>query len=223
MTSDRPADRVPVILLHGLGRSRLSLWPLARELDRSGFRAEALGYPALRRSVAQLSESHLRPLVERLAGTPARPVHFVTHSLGGIVLRKYLQLHSLAPGSRAVMLAPPNQGSELADFFGRYRAFRWATGPAGTELGTGAEDGPRRLPPVDIEVGIVAGRRSATSIADRLMPGDHDGKVSVRSTTLPEMRDFLVVDAGHTFIMYHGRVRKAVLRFLRNGSFAEPS
>lgn len=212
-------EREVVILLHGLGRTRVSMRWLGRQLRKNGFRIVNVGYPTLRLPVDELAARYLEPAVDECLRNADGPVHFVTHSLGAIVLRRYLQHTRLPPGSRAVMLAPPNQGSELADELREVGAYRWLTGPAGSELGTDAEGMPRRLGPIDLEVGVIAGRRSVSPLTSRILPGESDGKVRVESARLPEMADFLVVDAGHTFIMYRRTVRDAVVGFLRTGRF----
>jgi pimeloyl-ACP methyl ester carboxylesterase len=183
----------------------------------------SVGYPALRLSVQQLAARYLPPALERCGGSDGRPVHFVTHSLGAIVLRQYLQDHPPPTGSRAVMMAPPNRGSEIADELRDLAPYRRLLGPAGQQLGTDGAALPALLEPVDIEIGIIAGRRNVTPLLGRYLPGESDGKVTVRSAALDEMKDFLVVDAGHTFIMYHPTVLRAVVRFLESGSFEGPS
>lgn len=182
---------------------------------------ENVGYPALRLPVQMLADRYLPPALERSGASTGRTVHFVTHSLGAIVLRQYLQDHPPPAHSRAVMLAPPNHGSEIADKLRGLAPYRRLMGPAGQQIGTDTDALPARLRPVDIEIGIIAGRRNVTPILGRYLSGEGDGKVTVRSATLDEMDDFLVVDAGHTFIMYHPTVLRAVVCFLEAGSFEE--
>jgi len=206
-----------VLLLHGLGRTRWSMQSLERRLSAAGFTVCNHGYPSRRFSVAALTEQLRAPIAQLSARQ--QPVHVVTHSLGGILLRSFLQQHSLPEGSRAVMLAPPNRGSELCD---RYRQQLWyqlATGPAGQELGTAGDALPQRLAPVAIDVGVIAGARSSDPWFNHVFAGPHDGKVSVASTRLDEMRDFLVLPVGHTFLMRDPAVHAAVLSFLRSGRF----
>lgn len=219
----RSANPACVVLLHGLGRTRWSMWWVGRRLRRHGFDVVNVGYPALRLPVQELADRYLPPALEACDTKGGRTVHFVTHSLGAIVLRQYLQNHPSPAGSRAVMLAPPNRGSEIADELRDLAPYRRLMGPAGQQLGTDGSSLPGRLRPVDIEVGVIAGRRNVTPILGRYLPGESDGKVTVRSARLAEMEDFLVVEAGHTFIMYHPTVLRAVVRFLEAGSFEESS
>jgi triacylglycerol lipase len=223
---DRPADRAAaptVVLLHGLGRTALSMRPLARALAAGGYRVRNLGYPSRRASVAALARrvaGGLEPLA------PGEPLHFVTHSLGGIVLRVMVAegLLPLARVRRAVMLAPPSLGSELPDALGRHRlvgpVYRVTMGPAGGELGCGPDAVPARLPPVPFELGVIAGSRSLNPLLGRLIAGPSDGKVSVARARAPGMRDFLVVPHTHTFVMRSPEVARQVLHFLAHGRFA---
>ncbi|MDJ0740823.1 MAG: alpha/beta fold hydrolase [Gammaproteobacteria bacterium] len=210
-------DAPCVILLHGMAQTSLSMLPMAHDLERAGYRVRNIGYPTRPHDVAELAERYLKPAIA--ASGTRQPVHLVTHSLGGILARWYLQDHDLPTGSRIVMLAPPNHGSEVADVVRHWPPYRWFMGAVGQQLGTGADGIVRQLEPVCAEVGVIAGRRSIQPWFSWLLPGDDDGAVSVASTRLDEMRDFIVVDASHTLLMFNGKVRRQVRHFLRHGSF----
>ena len=208
-----------VILLHGMGRSRLSMVLLAIRIRRQGFRTVNIDYPSTRKSIEALSEEYLAPAIAACKEQGAAKIHIVTHSLGGIIARQYLQNQSLPEGSRIVMLSPPNKGSEVTDALRNSLLYKLATGPAGQSLGTEAASLPNRLQRVQVEIGIITGSRSSDPWFSRLFPGEHDGKVSVERARLEEMVDFLVVSKGHTLIMNSRYVMQQVVYFLRNGSF----
>jgi len=212
-----------VVLLHGLGRTARSMEDLEQALRRAGYATANIDYPSRSESIATLSERVVPEGINRCREEGARRIHFVTHSMGGIIVRHYLGEQRPVELGRVVMLSPPNRGSEVADELGGNRLYQWFNGPAGQELGTRGL--PARLGPVDYPVGIITGNRAA--LWDRwfstVLPGEDDGKVSVASARLEGMRDFLVVPYSHTFIMKREEVIKQVIHFLRNGRFRHPA
>lgn len=206
-----------VVLLHGMAQTALSMSPLVHDLKRAGYRTRNTGYPTRPYDVEGLVERYVKPAIEACDAT--QPVHLVTHSLGGILVRWYLQSTRLPAHSRIVMLAPPSRGSEVADHVRNWPLYRWWMGRVGQQLGTGGDSIVRRLGPIDEEVGVIAGNRSIQPWFSALLPGDDDGAVSVAATRLDEMRDFLVVPASHTLMMFNHEVRRQTLHFLQRGCF----
>ena len=208
-----------VVILHGLARTKYSMRSLEVFLKKNGFNTVNGGYASTSKSVAEIASNDVAEAVEICREKKASKIHFVTHSLGGIVVRQYLQTSSVPYGSRVVMLAPPNKGSELADEMKDLTPYKWLNGPAGQELGTDLESTPNLLQPVDIEIGIIAGDSSLNPIYSSMIPGPDDGKVAVESTKLDEMKDFILMPSSHTFIMENDEVMRQTLHFLKNGRF----
>lgn len=208
-----------VITLHGLLRGEGSMQPMADFLMQSGYQVVNLGYPSRHAPIAELAATAIPTALERCEG--AERVHFVTHSLGGILVRHYLTDHSVPNLGRTVMLGPPNGGSEIVDRLGDLAMFEWLNGPAGQQLGTGSDSVPNQLGPVNYEVGVIAGTRTFDPLMSALLPDPDDGRVSVASTHLEGQREHLVLPVTHAFMMRNESVMQAVLRFLRTGSFAE--
>lgn len=214
----QPAEHV--ILLHGLCRTARSMAPMERALTRAGYRVVNVDYPSRSAPIADLSERAIAAALARCRRDGAVRIHFVTHSLGGILVRSYLARHRLPELGRVVMLGPPNQGSEVVDRLGSWRVFSLTTGLAGSELGTSPRSTPNRLGAVTFSVGVIAGSRSLNWINSCLIPGPNDGKVAVARTRLAGMADHIVIPATHPFLMRNRTAIRQTLAFLRTGAFA---
>lgn len=208
-----------VILLHGLCRTSRSMRVMERSLAAAGYQVVNVDYPSRTAPVERLSEWAIAPAVTACQRDGATTIHFVTHSLGGILVRSYLARHTIPELGRVVMLGPPNQGSELVDKLGTLWFFKRINGPAGDELGTEVHSVTCRLGPANFCVGVIAGNRSINWINSCLIPGPDDGKVSVARARLEGMTDFVVVPATHPFLMRNRTVIRQTLAFLQTGRF----
>lgn len=210
-----------VVLLHGLGRTRLSMLIPQQRLKSAGFEVINIQYSSRSNPIEQLAEAVHSELCRRIED-PQRRAHFLTHSLGGLVVRALLARYEFDVNlGNVVMLAPPNQGSQLANRFGDSQLFRATTGLAGQQLRAGSGGVISKLGPVDYIVGVISGNKAISPLS-RLLSGDSDGKVTLEETRLEGMADFLTVPRGHTFIMNDPRVIDQAIHFFRNGKFARP-
>ena len=212
-------ERERVVLLHGLGRGIGSMATLEAALDAAGYEVHNLGYPSRDKTPDELL-TLLSEELETCCLVDDRPLHFVTHSLGGILVRALLEVERPRQLGRVVMLAPPNQGSEVVDSLGESWLFRTVMGPTAEELGTGPGSLPNRLGPPDYPLGILASNRSINPIGSWLLPGEDDGSVKVEAMRIEGMTDFRVLPATHTFIMRDPDAIRQTLNFLRYGRFA---
>ncbi|GHA18591.1 acetyltransferase [Arenicella chitinivorans] len=223
MDAQRLPTNVPsesVILLHGLGRTRFAMRKIAAELSNE-FHVVNQGYPSRSHPIETLADLAIESALAACAD--ASRVHFVTHSLGGILVRQYLSRHALPQLGHVVMLGPPNQGSEIVEAFRRTpiltQFFDLLNGPAGRQLGTSSDSRPRSLGAVDFSLGVIAGNRSVDPVLSRLLPSQSDGKVTVESSRVDGMQDHIVLPVDHTFMMRDPRVIKQIQTFLRQGRF----
>lgn len=208
-----------VVLLHGLGRTKMSMKRLEYNLARCGYNVINIGYPSTKFSIEQLANEYLDKIIREQIKDPNRKVHLVTHSLGGILLRYYLTNHVIKNLGRIVMLSPPNKGSEIADIVKEKYLYKKILGPAVQELGTSPKRAPKSLGPIDFELGVIVGDRSLSPHFSRVIPGLDDGTVSVESARIDGMKDFLVVHSSHTFIMQKSEVIDQIIHFLCKGEF----
>jgi len=206
-----------VILLHGLVRSERSMQKLAKALLKQGYQVQNVSYESTRNNVEKLAEQAIAPALAACAG--GGKINFVTHSLGGILVRQYLKKHAIDNLGRVVMLGPPNKGSEVIDKLRDFPGFYFLHGDAGLELGTGATSVPNKLGGADFDLGIIAGTRSVNLFLSYMIPGADDGKVSVERTKLDGMRDHLEMEVTHPFMMRNDKVIGQVINYLKTGKF----
>lgn len=211
-----------VVVLHGLRRSAWAMSRIESSLREAGYRVYNHDYPSTSAPVETLANAQISEALNWCRAEASQRVHFVTHSMGGILVRSYLQDNAIPELGRVVMLAPPNHGSEVVDRLQDWWLFQKLMGPAGQQLGTGPEGIAAQLAPVSAEIGVIAGSRTVDPWLSWIIPGEDDGKVSLPSTRLSEMRDYLVVPASHSFIMRKKAVIRQVLTFLQHGYFADP-
>ncbi|ODA36321.1 acetyltransferase [Veronia pacifica] len=190
---------------------------IAKELGNEGYIISNYSYPSLSIGIEEIADLHIPRAISKCGS--AEKIHFVTHSLGGIVLRKYLSTTQLDRLGRVVMLGPPNQGSEIVDTLKSLPGVKLINGPAGLQLGTDENSVPRTLGPVTYPVGIIAGSYTLNPIFSHLLPNPDDGTVSVASTKVEGMTDHVVMPVTHTFMMRNEDVITQVKAFLKSGKF----
>lgn len=214
----RPAaeERESVVLVHGLGRTEQSFAVMAQRLRWAGYEVTSVGYDS-RSAPLEEHAAALAGAVERCCGEAVK-LHFVGHSMGGIVIRRYLADSPPAALGRVVLLAPPSRGSELAERLRQHPVAAEMLGPAGRALGTGKQDLPATLPPPAYEMGIVAGNRSINPVGSAVIPGADDGAVALDRVGIAGV-PIVILPRSHTFIMNSRHAADAVVRFLRTGAF----
>ncbi len=208
-----------VVLLHGLNRSWRAMRPMAEALHEAGFTTANVDYPSQSGSIEDIAPIAVGTGLSECRATGAATVHFVTHSIGGILLRYMHEQKPIADLGRVVMLGPPNQGSEMIDMTRDWPGFDMFTGDAGAQLGTSEDDMPGKLGPVDFELGVIAGTRTVNIWMSAMLPEEDDGKVTVEETKVEGMDDFLIVGRSHRYITRGDVVIRNTEAFLRTGQF----
>jgi triacylglycerol lipase len=222
-TANAEATKPRVVLLHGLARSAASMDRMSKTLAAAGFDVCNVSYPSRRYGIAALAENFVAPKILECFQDKQQPIHFVTHSLGGIIVRQLAFAGLVENFGRVVMLSPPNQGTEVVDKLGSLALFFAVSGPAGRELGTSADALPAQLGIPPFEFGIITGTRSINLFLSLMIPGPDDGKVSVKRAKLDGMKDFLAVPVTHPFIVKNPNVIDQTIHFLRYATFTRAS
>ncbi len=218
----RSAQQSCVVLLHGLSRSSRAMKPLARAFKKAGYEVVNVDYPSRHHPIEILAPLAVSELGASQC-TADKTINFVTHSLGGILVRYFLSTNSIPKLGKVVMLAPPNQGSEVVDGYKNVPGFRFLNGPAGMQLGTDEQSIPSQLPAVNFELGVIAGSKTFNPILSLQLPNPDDGKVSAESARVEGMDDYLLLPVTHTFLMRSDKVIAQALHFIQHGKFDHES
>ncbi|MFA6917548.1 MAG: alpha/beta fold hydrolase [Candidatus Gracilibacteria bacterium] len=212
-------DKDCVVLIHGFLRMPSAMGDMAKFLNENGYRTINIDYPSNKYDIETVANKFLKPAILGYCSEKDRKIHFVTHSLGGLILRHYLKDNQPENIGRIVMIAPPNKGSELADLLNGNPLSKELLGPILPALTTQIQDLPKSINIPGIEIGIIAGTRSTNPITGQIIPGKDDSIVSIESTKLENMTDFVEIATGHTFIVDQKETKEAVLEFLTKGKF----
>ena len=218
VVTERNSDTC-VVLLHGLNRSLRAMEDMAAALQAANFSTVNVDYPSQQGTVETLAPEVVDLGVAQCRATGAKKIDFVTHSLGGILLRYAQQQKPIPELNRVVMLGPPNQGSEVIDRTRNWPGAEIVGGQIGLQLGTDEEGIPARLGPVDFELGIIAGVGTINPFMSAILPSYDDGKVSVEGTRVKGMTDFMIVQSSHHYLMNSETVIQNTIGFLQTGLF----
>ncbi|HRE31942.1 MAG TPA: alpha/beta fold hydrolase [Candidatus Berkiella sp.] len=217
-----PSHTELVVLLHGIGRTSRSMRRIEKSLQQQ-YQTLNIDYPS-RQYTTLSSAEHIYQQLLTVSNIDNLTIHFVTHSMGGLMVRLLLNKYPLEKVQRIIMLGPPNQGSEVADFIYPYKFFQNFYGPALEELTTiYAKSHPFPALPAYCELGIIAGNLNIDPICYFILPPGNDGKVTLENTKMDKMTDHLILRTSHSFMMYNAQVIQQISYFLGNGCFLHPN
>ncbi|GAB5442701.1 MAG: alpha/beta hydrolase [Fuerstiella sp.] len=214
----RPMTGKAAVLIHGIGRSSKCFRAMGKALREDGYTVVPFEYPSTRVTIEE-SADYLHQVLQSMPQIES--VDLVCHSMGGLLLRTYLQKHGDDRFRRAVLLGVPNHGAEMADFLKRNSLFKAILGPAGQQLVTDDDGLIAKLPAPDFPFAVIAGGRSAEKGFNPILPGDNDSTVTVASTRLAGASDFLLVPVIHSFLMTNADCIQATRCFLKSGQLCE--
>ena len=214
------ANGETVVLIHGLGRSAVSMWLLETRIEKAGYEVITLDYPSLGTTPKKVSETVSHQIDTYCQGKKTK-IHFVGHSLGGLLIRAYFARPEsegmLDRLGQVVMIGTPNGGSALVDHF---RDSWWMPllGDTTLSLGTTGKSLPGQLPAPPFRAGVIAGSNGMW-VSDAIFNKANDGLVTVASTRLPNMADFIEIHVSHSMMRYDREVAEQTIAFLENGRF----
>ncbi len=202
--------------MHGLGRSGFAMRVLASRLEDAGFFVINLGYPSINKTPEEILDNISRQISASLPETD-QTIHFVGHSLGGLLIRAYLERTSVRNLGRVVLIGTPNKGTTFVD---AYRDSWWMQllGPAALALNTGENSFPNSISAPYYPVGVIAGVYGDDD-NDDVLPGEDDGLVPVASTKIDKMTDFIKIESSHYMMRYKQEVADQTVMFLHHGRF----
>jgi pimeloyl-ACP methyl ester carboxylesterase len=204
-----------VILVHGLWMTGMQMRLLKQRLENDhGFNCLMFSYASVTGSMID----HVSKLRELAQQQQCTRLHFVGHSLGGVVCYKLLESTNDLPPGRAVLLGSPLQGSHAVETIVKWTLGRIAVGDA---VRKELLDGQPRYWHGRRDIGVIAG--SASIGLGRLISNDlsanSDGTVLIEETRLEGAADSIVLPVTHTSMVFSPEVAHQVAKFLRDGRF----
>lgn len=213
-------DNQMVVLLHGILRSKLDMFPLKKYLEDKEYKTLNILYPSREQSLEDLSDFVHKKIIDCPHYNEKTTLNFVTHSMGGLITRYYIARRNPENIGKVVMLGPPNTGSEFADWLSDTQIlapiFKSFFGPASGQLRTDHEHIDEDI---TYPLGIIAGNASINPLAPWVLDGEHDGIVPVERTKIDGMTDHIVISATHSFMMFNPSVMEQVYEFLKHNKF----
>ena len=212
-----------VILLHGILRGKLDMYPITKYLEDKGYDTLNILYPSRKQSLEELTEFVHEKVQSSDHCLENKTLHFVTHSMGSLIARYYIATYKPEKIGRVVMLGPPNTGSEFVDWLSDIKVigpiFKQIYGPSGQQMRTNYEHIDKDI---NYPLGVIAGNMSINPLAPWVLPGEHDGAVPVERTKIVGMTDHIVMPTTHSLMMFNPKVMEQIHHFLENDSFKHP-
>jgi len=206
-----------VVLLHGILRTNRCMSGLASFLEGQGYKTLNLDYPSAKYDISSIAEL-IHGTIKKFADKHSK-IHFIGYSMGGLVIRAYLQKYRLENLGKIVMIATPNKGSEVADFLQNFWLYKKLYGPAGQQLITDQQSFKDILGDIYYDLGIISGISPYYFFGNYLIGKKNDGRVSIESSKIEGMKDQVTIKSGHTWIPSYKKTWQQAARFIATGKF----
>ncbi|MDY0315302.1 MAG: putative lipase [Bacteroidales bacterium] len=209
-----------VYLLHGYGSPKTIMNKIKKDLEKSDFIVENYAYPAFYVDLDSLGKNLYLDILEDNYDS----VSFVTHSMGGLVVRNMLKYSgtdlSFPKIFRIVMIAPPNRGADIADFFKNTKLIKKMLGPNVEKMTTDSTSYANQLPiPINTELGIIVGESKYKAGYNWFIGRKNDGLLIPERVFLGNEKDVAICNYSHLGVVKNKKPRKLVLEFLKHGNF----
>lgn len=219
--SDQPKNVIgkeKVVLVHGYGRKPSTMSDIAKYLEQRGYQTYMLGYPSYKRDIDGIEKEFQKQVDEVLLGVTDR-VHFVGHSMGGLVVRNYLGKNKIPNLGNVVLLGTPNRGTPVVDHLKESWWF-WYAGPAAPKLSSKGSDFLNSLPAPTYKLGIIAGLVSNDRTKE-IFSEANDGIVTCESAKVIGMTDFVALPVNHHYLKHDTKALEQIFNFLKNVKFSD--
>ncbi|MCH2174619.1 MAG: alpha/beta fold hydrolase [Lentisphaeria bacterium] len=218
MPNVKNAKGEQVVLVHGFLSLGAAMKPMGRSLRNAGYEVYTVSYPTHSLTPREVVE-YVSNQINALPIKDDEPVHFVAHSMGGIILRKYLEDTPHNNLGKVVMVGTPNRGIPLLSELDDYSFYHLLLGPTAINLGIDSEDFPNQLSSPYYPLGVIAGTKSRIPFSNSLLGETNDGVVPVSRVRFLGMTDYMEVPVTHQQQRKHPLVIKEVKYFLEKGYF----
>ncbi len=208
-----------VVLVHGILRGSSSMNKIKIEFIRQGFSVTGFDYTKKDGSIEEISDS----LHKKIKKFPKGKIHFVTHSMGAVIVRSYISKYKPRNIGRVVMIAPPNNGSVYAAVLLHLPFFEKIFGRSGMDIAEGENCIVNSLPVPEFEFGVIAGGTGYEIGLNPFLKGDNDGTVLLKETIIEGMADFMQIKGQHSFLLFNNEVISESINFIKNGKFQKKS
>lgn len=206
-----------VILLHGILGEKKCMKKFADFLENNGYKTLNIGYASSKYDISTIC-NHIHAEILDFSNKVDK-INFIGFSLGGLIIRAYLNINKPTNLNRVVMIGTPNKGSEIADYLKNYWIYKKLYGPAGQQLTTDQSNFREIFGNIYYELGVIAGESSVNFIANKIINQSNDGRVSIINTYIKGLSDHIVIKSHHRKLTSNQQVWKLSLDFLNKGKF----